>query len=145
MTLRIEITLQTSHTTIVAAYNEAQNRLIVTELVSPDPRIIDGLHQQAKELGLQPSKEILEANAPTRGGTEELPWGLLANYSLLSKRTQSIIRRSFAEIFAKITFAPDGYNVAYNEISNTGRIRLYLGDDTYVWLDNVKKLAVFID
>lgn len=145
MPLRVKITLQTGHTTVVAVYNEAQNRLIVTELLSPEPRIIFELREHAKELGLEPSKEILEANAPTRGGTEELPWGLLSSYSLLSKRTQSIIRRSFAEIFAKITLSPEGQNVAYNELLGTGHVRLYLKDDSYVWRDIVKKLSVFID
>lgn len=145
MTLRIEVTLLSAHTIVRAGFNTELNRFVVSELLNPDPRLVSELRKQADKQGLAPSKEILEANAKTKGGTEELPWALLSNYSTLSERTQSIIRRSFAEIFSKISIEPDGFDIAHNQLSSAGRVRLYLGGDVYVWLDDIKPLSIFID
>jgi hypothetical protein len=145
MSLRIELALLSARTIVAAKLDTKLNRFVVKELVSPDPRMIDALRKQADKLGLAPSKEILEANARTRGGAPELPWALLANYSMQSQRTQSIIRRSFEEIFAKITLVSGEFPTDHNQLFSHGPIRLYLSESALFWPDHVDDLCILID
>jgi hypothetical protein len=145
MSLRIELALLSARAIVAANFDTKLNRFVVTELVSPDPRMIDALCKQAEKLGLEPFKKILEANARTRGGAPELPWALLANYSMHSQRTQSIVRRSFEEIFKMITLVSGEFPTDHNQLFSYGPIRLYLSDSAVFWEDHVDDLCILID
>lgn len=146
MTLRLELTLQTAApTTVVAEFSPQENRFVVKRFREIDSRIVASLRKSAAKGGYAPDKTILEANARTRGGTEELPWALLNTYSSLSKRTRSIVDRAFAPILSNISLQPDGWGVEYNELASGRRVRLYLINEVYFWLDDITKVAVFVD
>ena len=145
MPLRLELPLTTAAPTkVVVTYLPDVNRFLVIRFLDVTPDFLAAFKADVSKRGLSPNQAVFEANARTRGGSEELPWALLNTYTGLSKKTQRLVDRAFAHIFNEITLESDGVDADFNEIGSGKRMRLYLRDDGYFWLDMIGQISTFI-